>query len=166
MSGVFRFCPICKQSLSESRIEGRVKLVCSKCSWVDYKNPVPVVVCVAINNKSQIFIAKRNFAPGINRWALPGGFIEANEIPEKACLRELKEETGLEGKAAELVGVYIRKAKKYGNLLVIGYRVNVMHENIYVNEEIRDGRFVEYSKLPHIPFLTHRKIIAEVFKKI
>lgn len=36
-----------------------------------------------------------------DRWLCPGGHIEEGEQPEEACLREVKEETGLE---IELVG--------------------------------------------------------------
>lgn len=37
--------------------------------------------------------------------AFPGGFVDYNEDPKDACLRELKEECGIEGHSAELVTV-------------------------------------------------------------
>lgn len=38
-----------------------------------------------------------------SKWSLPGGKIECEETPEEAALRELAEETGLEGARAEFV---------------------------------------------------------------
>jgi bifunctional NMN adenylyltransferase/nudix hydrolase len=42
-----------------------------------------------------IILVKRKFAPGKGLWALPGGFINQNETARNACIRELREETGL-----------------------------------------------------------------------
>ena len=165
MAHTFKFCPLCKCSLRQAGIDGRERLVCQKCGWVDYENPLPVVACVAINGEGKILIAKRNFEPGKNRWALPGGFVETNEAPERACLRELKEETGINGEITRLIGVYIQRIREYGSLLVIGYVVGVLHENISVNSELKEAKFVSQGALPYIPFLTHRKIIEEGLTK-
>ena len=163
MRRTFKFCPLCKDNLRQDLIEGRTRLVCQKCGWIDYQNPLPVAVCAAINAEGKILIAKRNQEPGKNKWALPGGFIESNEDPEKACLRELKEETGVEGEIVKLAGVYLRKARIYGSLIVIGYVIRVLKENISVNSELKDAKFFSRKDLPFIPFLTHRKIIERVF---
>jgi len=146
-------------------VDGRERPVCRECGWVDYKNPLPVAVCIAINNQGKILITKRNLEPGINKWALPGGFIEANETPEKACLRELKEETGVKGEIDRLIGVYAKKARKYGSLLIIGYVVRVLEDSIFLNSELKAAKFVDQKELPYIPFLIHRKMIEDVYGK-
>jgi mutator protein MutT len=158
----FKFCPLCKHPLCRIGIDDRKRLVCQKCGWINYENPVPVASCVARNKKGEILIARRNLEPGKNKWALPGGFVEGDETPEKACLRELKEETGIDGGIAKLLGVYIQRVKRYGSLLVIGYLVDVLHENISINSEVKEAKFVSQRDLPYIPFLSHRKIIEEV----
>lgn len=48
------------------------------------------------NQKVKILLVKRKQHPYINKWALPGGFVEANESSIEAVARETKEETSLE----------------------------------------------------------------------
>ena len=147
-------------------MDGHERSVCRKCGWIDYKNPLPVVVCAAINDRGKILITKRNLEPGYNKWALPGGFVETDETPEKACLRELKEETGVKGEINRLAGVYVQKTKEYGSILIIGYVVRASEESIFLNGELKEAIFVNREDIPRIPFLTHRKIIEEAYKKM
>lgn len=161
----FKFCPLCKGYLRRQKVDGRRRLVCQRCGWINYKNPLPVAVCVAKDKKNKVFVAKRNLKPGKNKWALPGGFIESGETPEFACLRELKEETGLEGKIKRLLGVYLQKTKYYGWLLVIGYEVKVYKNKIVLNDELKEANFFPKKEIPCIPFSSHRKMIEEVYKK-
>lgn len=140
-------------------------MVCQKCGWTYYGNPLPVAVCAAKNREGKILIARRNLTPGINKWALPGGFVESNEAPEIACLRELEEETGLKGEIKRLIGVYIQKTRKYGSLMVIGYEVSVSPKDLSLNNELKDAKFFSKKDLPVIPFSSHREIIEKVFEE-
>jgi len=160
----FKFCPLCRYYLRKKQVDGHRRLVCQKCGWIYYENPLPVAVCAAKNREGKILVARRNLKPGINKWALPGGFVESNEVPEAACLRELKEETGLKGKIKRLIGVYIQKNRYYGSLLVIGYEVGISKDNLSLNNELKEAKFFSKKDLPIIPFLSHRRIIEEVFK--
>ena len=45
----------------------------------------------------QVLLIRRKKDPFAGRWAIPGGFLDIDERVEDAVLRELKEETGVEG---------------------------------------------------------------------
>ena len=158
----FKFCPMCKYYLKWMTIDGTKRLLCQRCGWINYQNPLPVAVCVVKNKEGHIFLAKRAIEPGIGKWALPGGFIESGEDPQDACLRELKEETGLEGEIIRLIGIYTYRSKIYGSLLVIGYEVTIKEEGFRINDELKEAKFVSRQNLPKIPFSSHRKIIEDV----
>lgn len=44
--------------------------------------------------------------PASGSWTLPGGGLRFGELPEEAVVRELAEETGLDGKIAQLIGTH------------------------------------------------------------
>lgn len=46
-------------------------------------------------DEMELLVVERRYPPFQGEWALPGGFIEENESPVQASLRELEEETGL-----------------------------------------------------------------------
>lgn len=67
-----------------------------KDQWASAPYPPTFVTTDAVVIQSgHILVVKRKFHPGKGLFALPGGFIRANEQIEGAMLRELKEETGI-----------------------------------------------------------------------
>ena len=66
----------------------------------------PVAADSVILKENQVLLIKRGHEPFKDMWALPGGFIEDLESAEEACIREAKEETGLDVKIKKMVGVY------------------------------------------------------------
>ena len=64
------------------------------------KKEGPATAILALTPDQQVILVKQ-FRPGpkevLNE--MPGGYVDANETPEQAALRELLEETGYQGKA-------------------------------------------------------------------
>lgn len=57
--------------------------------------PTFVTVDACVVQSGHVLLVKRKARPGLNLWALPGGFINPNEKIKDAVIRELKEETGI-----------------------------------------------------------------------
>lgn len=62
-----------------------------------------VIEPAAAESPSVILIRRANPPLG---WALPGGFVDVGETVEAAAVREAREETGLDVRQLELLGVY------------------------------------------------------------
>ena len=59
-----------------------------------------------------ILLVTRGHYPEEGKLAFPGGFVEYGENPEKGCLRELKEETDLEGRKYRIINSKRRSKKR------------------------------------------------------
>ena len=55
-----------------------------------------VGVGVFIKRDGKYLLGKRKGAHGAGQWSLPGGHLEGGESFEDCCIREVKEETGLD----------------------------------------------------------------------
>ena len=64
--------------------------------------PTFVTADAVVVQEGQVLLIQRLRRPGRGLWALPGGFVEADEFVIDAAVRELAEETGLKVDAATL----------------------------------------------------------------
>lgn len=158
--GSFKFCPLCGDELDCHAIEGNLRSFCSNCQWIHYENPLPTAAAFVCGLKKEILLIKRGVSPGKGLWALPSGFIEIDETPEKACLRELKEETGLKGHIEKLIGVYSQKSLLYKNVIIMAYRIEASGYPKAGSDSLQCEFFLK-NRLPRIAFSSHRRIIDD-----
>jgi 8-oxo-dGTP diphosphatase len=160
----YLYCPLCGSGLSTLEEEGRERLFCPACRWIHYANPLPSAAALVRNNKGEVLLVKRGVEPGLGKWALPSGFIEIEETPEEACLRELNEETGLEGEILRLVGVYSQASQVYKKVLIIGYEVKARGRLLPGSDSL-DAKYYPLEDIPEIAFSSHRQIICDGLNK-
>ena len=78
---------------------------------------------------------KETFLPNV--WGIPAGHVERGEDPQEACLRELREETGLDGKIVELTGYSYftsRRGHTELNNLQLNFLVDVSRHEVSINQ--------------------------------
>lgn len=85
---------------------------CPACSFVAYANPAPTACALVVDGDGRLLLARRAYDPDAGLWDLPGGFIEEDEEPLDALVRELREETGLEIEPLEHLGIW---TDRYGD---------------------------------------------------
>ncbi len=123
---------------------------------------MPVAVAIAVKGKKFLLI-KRGVAPRKGTWVSPSGFIETGETPEEACLRELKEETGISGEIARLIGVIGREDKEiYGDMVVVRYLVKIKSGKITPGDEVENAKFFDIAELPSYYVDIYKDLIEEI----
>ena len=136
-----------------------------------YKYPHPSVTtdCVIFGFdgvKLKVLLVERGMAPYKGRWAFPGGFLNMDESAEEGALRELKEETGLEG-------AYIRQFHTFSapqrdpreRVITIAYYALVRMQEVKGGDDASDARWFALDEVPPLAF-DHDQILRKAEKTL
>ena len=92
--GDFIYCPRCGAPLGSGVRFGRPRELCLYCGYVHFADP-KVAVAALVTDGERVLLVRRAAAPRAGYWALPAGYMDSDELPEEAVVREIAEETGL-----------------------------------------------------------------------
>lgn len=118
---------------------------CDECNgWL---NPA-LAVDAAVKRGDSILLIQRKYPPMQGCWGLPGGFVERDEDPLIAVLRELEEETGMIGENPELLMVMGNpKRDPRKHIVSIVYEVEVQDGEPQAGDDAADARFWPLEKV-------------------
>lgn len=87
---------------------------------------------------------------GAGTWSTPGGYIDPGELPEESCVREIREETGLDALAPEFLCVTndIHEDGKHNLTLWFKAEVSNPDQPIQISPESLDARWFPWDRLP------------------
>lgn len=89
-------------------------------------SPTPQVCVGAIAvDDGHLLLIRRGRGPGAGEWSLPGGRVEPGETTAEAVVRELMEETGVEGVCGELVG-FVERIGDDHHYVILDFAVAVL----------------------------------------
>lgn len=161
----FHFCPYCASALVDRELEDRIRRCCTGCDFIHFKNPLPSAAGVILRDKN-ILLIKRGIEPGKGHWSLPSGFIEEGETPQEGCIREVREETGLETKVKKLLDVFHVSSNFYGEVLVIVYLLEEVGGELQAGTDAQDVRFYNKDNMPFLHVKGFTNLVAEMLPRL
>ena len=156
-----RFCPLCGTRLVLRDDHGTRRPTCAACGFVHYRNPVPAAG-VVMPGRGGLLLVRRRFAPRAGAWCLPAGFMEYGETPEHCAVRELKEETGLDGRLTGLFGVYAGFDDPRVRAVLVLYTAEHAGGRLVPGDDATEADWFPLDRLPkRIAFAAHRRALEE-----
>ncbi len=162
MQSDFVYCPRCGAPLGQSLAFGRLRQTCRYCGFVHFKDP-KVAVAALLTKGERVLLVRRAVMPRIGLWALPAGYMDQDELPEEAALREIAEETGL---VARLNGLHVVVPlggwqERRGILLV--YRAEPLGGQVAAADDVSEVRWYTAADVPweELAFTSTHDILRE-----
>lgn len=114
MKNDFNYCPNCgKQMIQNVNMR---KWKCEDCGFTLYNNVAAAVGLVIQKADGKVLFEKRAKEPRKGFLALPGGFVDPDESAEEACIRECREELGVEPLSLKYITTF-PNTYEYKNIL-------------------------------------------------
>ena len=154
------FCINCGAPLELRSIEGRELEVCGTDGYVLWRDP-KVAAAVVVEADGGIVLGRRAIEPAYGEWCLPGGFVNDNEDPAAAAVRECREEINVEVVLTSLLGVYHVAKTTASSIVGIAYRGHVVAgETLSAGPEMLEVGVFRPDELPQVAFPSHREVLA------
>lgn len=164
MAANFRFCPLCATPLQSIHRFDRLRPVCPACGYVYFKDPkVAVIGLVEVDQR--ILLVRRAVDPGKGLWSLPGGYMDAGEMPGEALEREVAEEVGLHVHAGRLLAIFpMESSQGDRNGIVLAYEARPAGQStaLVAQDDVSEAGWFAPSQLPpDLAFESTQTLIAE-----
>ena len=160
----YKYCSQCAETNTHGYIDGNHRYHCTHCKAIHYQNPKPTATLICPKGDHRL-LGRRAFSPGKGEWGLPGGFMELNETLYDAALRELKEETNLEGKVTRILGTCSHYGSIFGDILLIGLQVDIDNwDAMIAGDDVSELKLFSINNLPDLAFDCHTKILSYYLK--
>ena len=126
--------------------------------WHDPK----VVTAVVVEAPGGVLLGRRGIEPGRGLWCLPGGFVNDDEAPLDAAVRECWEEIGAAVEVTGLVGVYHIAKTGAPSMVGIGYLARLKDgDTARPGSEMLELEVFALESLPPLAFPSHRQILGD-----
>ena len=136
----------------------------------NYKYPRASLTVDAIVIKKQsleLLLIQRKNMPFVGKWALPGGFVDMDELLVDGCVRELKEETGLVLTRMTQFKTYdaINRDPRGRTISIVYYGFAEENAEVQAADDAMQARWFSIKKLPELAF-DHEQIISDFIESI
>jgi 8-oxo-dGTP diphosphatase len=128
--------------------------------------PVLAAGVLVRDEQGRYCMLRRGHHPGKGKWAFPGGFVNEDEDPVEAALRETREEAGCECELERLVGAYASDGPRGKRVVILVYLARLtscVEVECWEVEEVRWFKREELQGLD-LAFDSSRAALADLFR--
>jgi ADP-ribose pyrophosphatase YjhB (NUDIX family) len=149
MPSGFRYCPRCGAPLAEGVRFGRSRRFCRHCGFIHFHDP-KVAVGALVSNGQCVLLVRRSVHPRVGYWALPAGYMDGDELPEEALVREVAEEAGLRVEVCGLQEVTLLDGWGEQRGLLLLYRAEPVGpcEELAAHDDVSEARWFRPDEIP------------------
>jgi len=141
-----KYCPDCGTALELREFGQRQRTFCPQCQRIHYVQ-LKVGAGALIEQDGKLLL-QRTQSPFQGSWNLPAGYVESDESPLEAVVRETYEETGLRVEVEGLVDVYFFADDPRGNGLLIVYECRPVGGELRASQEAINPTFFAARAIP------------------
>ena len=142
-------------------VEGREVEVCPKDDFILWHDP-KVSTAVVVEVDGGVLLGRRAIEPGYGLWCLPGGFVNDDEDPAGAALRECMEEISATVELTGLIGVYHVAKTGAPSMVGIAYSARLVDgERPAAGLEMLELGVFPVDSMPPLAFSSHRAVVAD-----
>jgi ADP-ribose pyrophosphatase YjhB (NUDIX family) len=157
----FRFCPDCGAKLPLAEVVHLLSQTCPACGAIHWRNAKPCAGALVVHD-GRVLLGRRAVDPARGAWDIPGGFLEPWELPADAAVREIREETGLEVRASQLLTVVIDTYAERDYTLNLYYLAEIVGGAPRPADDLAELRWFGPDELPtNLAFAHCSKVLAE-----
>jgi ADP-ribose pyrophosphatase YjhB (NUDIX family) len=161
---VGHFCVNCGTALVPRVIEGREVDACPRDGFVLWHDP-KVSTAVVVEAEGGIVLGRRSIEPGYGLWCLPGGFVNDDEDPAVAAVRECLEEISAQVELTGLIGVFHIAKSDAPSMIVIAYRGRLaVGAAPLAGAEMLEVAVFPPDSVPRLAFPSHQKVLADYLR--
>ena len=144
---------MCGTALQVEERFGRLRPVCPACGHTVFFDP-KVAVVTFVTDGDRVLLVQRGVDPGKGLWALPAGFVDADEDPRSAVVRETFEETGLSVQVSRLLELLHRPDTQGIADIVIAYTARVEGGELRAGDDAEAVAWFPRDQLPELALAT------------
>ena len=126
---------------------------CTACGRRHHLDPKVGVGAVVRDEQERLLLVRRGVPPGKGLWALPAGYVDADEDPRAAAAREVLEETGLVVEVGAVIDVYPGGG---GASFFLAFEGRLVGGTLQAADDALDARFFDPADLPEVAFASTR----------
>jgi 8-oxo-dGTP diphosphatase len=129
-----------------------VRRFCPACDMIIFREHKVAAGVLVEDDGGKILLVRRRMQPGQGMWTFPAGFVDFDEDPAKAAVRECREETGLTVEITGLLDVIAGREHAHGADIVVVYCARLLGGEPKADDDVDQVAFFAPDRIPPLAF--------------